>query len=127
MATEQPHDDAARIPGAHRRAVANGEIGALLDAVERDVAAGALVRDAMRDRLGLVFPGPVPEADRAPVDLRLIRAYIEGTLPTSACERVCGLIWGDDQWGVAYVKMTLENAPGSRPDLLDRFLTEEKP
>jgi hypothetical protein len=127
MTVEHPHGEPAARPADAARPAADGEVDALLDAVERDVAAGMPIRDAMRERLGLVFPGPLPEAERVPVDGDLVRAYIAGSLPTGERERVCGLIWGDDRWGVAYLRMSLENAPGSRPELLDRLFPEENP
>lgn len=122
MTPEQPHHHPA-LPLADTEDT--GEIPALLDAVERDVASGKPVADAVRERLGLVFSEPVSEDKRMPVDLELLREFVSGSLSPEEQERVYRLTWADPQWVVAYLKIVLEKYPGSRPELLDRLRTQK--
>ncbi len=99
-----PGEPASPIDGVDRRA-AEEQAGAPLDAVERDVVAGEAIADALRERLGIVLPSPIPADQRVPVDEATLRAYIGGTLPTDGQERVLRLIWGDPAWRAEYLRI----------------------
>jgi hypothetical protein len=80
MMPEQPRDDSATPHGDPDHA-SHPDVGPLLDAAERDIAAGKPIADALRERFGIVLAPPGSAEERVPVDEAILRTYIGGSLP----------------------------------------------
>jgi hypothetical protein len=112
MKPEQPREDSATPPADPDHAPST-EVGTLLDAVERDVAAGKPIADALRERFGVVLAPSGSAEQGVPVDEATLRDYIGGSLPPDEQKRIHRLIWEDPAWRGAYLQLKYPPRPGA--------------